>query len=105
LFRLYNFPTQKKIELLATVESHYQKPEEIKIQSPDVYVNKAVSLFFLLLDILFIYISNVITFPSFLSRNTLSHPHPTPGFYEGAYSPIYPLPSLAFPYTGASSLH
>jgi hypothetical protein len=46
------------------------------------------TLFFLI--ILFIYISNVIPFPSFLSKNPLSPP------------PTQPLPFLvlAFPYTG-----
>jgi hypothetical protein len=39
---------------------------------------------------LFIYISNVISLPSFLSKNPLSHP-PFPCIYEGAPSPIHPL--------------
>ena len=60
--------------------------------------------FFFLLDIFFIYISNIIPFPGFSFENHLSHP-PSPCFYEGV-SPLFhplPLPSLAFPYTGASS--
>ena len=64
-------------------------------------------LSFFLLDILFIYISNVISFPGFPSGNPLSHP-PSPCFYEGASPPIHPpthshLPTLALPYTKASS--
>ena len=49
-----------------------------------------------LLDIFFIYISNVIPFPRFPSKNPLSPP-PSPCF------PTHPLPFLilAFPYTGA----
>ena len=47
-------------------------------------------LSFFLLDILFIYISNVIPFSTFPSRNLLSHP-PSPCFYEGAFLPTYPL--------------
>lgn len=43
-----------------------------------------------LLDILFIYISNAICFPSFPSENPLSHPTSS-CFYEGAPSPTYPL--------------
>ena len=42
-----------------------------------------------LLDILFIYISNVISFPSFHSSKPLSHP-PSP-CYEGAQTPAHPL--------------
>jgi hypothetical protein len=49
-----------------------------------------VFLFLFLLDILFIYISNVIPFSGFPSGNLLSHPS-SPGFYEGAPPPIYPL--------------
>jgi hypothetical protein len=48
-----------------------------------------------LLDIFFIYISNVIPFPSFPSEN-LPIPH------SSSCSPTHPLPFLAltFPYTG-----
>jgi hypothetical protein len=51
------------------------------------------------LDIFFIYISNVIPFPSFPSENPLSPP-PSPS------SPTHPFPFLvlAFPYTGAKSI-
>jgi len=41
-----------------------------------------------LLDILFIYISNVIPFPGFAPRNPLFHPF-FPCFYEGAPPPIH----------------
>ena len=44
---------------------------------------------FLLLDNFFIYISNVITFPGFPSRNPLSH---IPSFCEGAPPLSHPLP-------------
>jgi hypothetical protein len=44
-----------------------------------------------LLDILFIYISNVILFAGFLSANPLSYPTPLL-FYEGAPLPSHPLP-------------
>jgi hypothetical protein len=51
--------------------------------------------FLFLIDIFFIYISNVVPFPSFPSENTLS-PSPSPCL------PTHPLPFLvlAFPYTG-----
>jgi hypothetical protein len=52
--------------------------------------------YFYFLDIIFIYISNVIPSPSFPSENPLSPP-PSP------CSPTHSLPFLvlAFPYTGA----
>jgi hypothetical protein len=48
-----------------------------------------------LLDIFFIYISNIIPFPSFPSENPLSPP-------RSPCSPTHPLPFpvLAFPYAG-----
>jgi hypothetical protein len=56
-----------------------------------------------LLDILFIYISNVIAFPDSLThRNTLSHA-PSSCFYEGVYPLLPHLPHI--PYIGASKLH
>ena len=55
------------------------------------------------MDILFIYISSVIPFPGFPSKNPLSHP-PSPCFYEGTPPP--PTHScftdLASLFTGAS---
>jgi hypothetical protein len=53
--------------------------------------------FFLFLDISFIYISNVIPFPSFSPSKYLLSPLSSP------WSPTHPLPFpvLAFPYTGA----
>ena len=59
-----------------------------------------------LMDILFIYISNVIPFPGVPSRNTLPHP-PSPASmmvlpYPSTYS--LHLTTLAFPYIGAASL-
>ena len=60
---------------------------------------------FILLEIFFIFISNIILFPvSFSPRNTLSHPL-SPCFYEGVPPPTYPLlPSC--PILGhLSSLH
>ena len=58
---------------------------------------------FILLDILFIYISNVIPFPDFSPRNTLSHlPHSC--FYQGVPPTIHPL-LPPHTHTGASSLH
>ena len=57
---------------------------------------------FFKLDILFIYISNVIPFPSFPSA-TLSYAL-SPCFYVGGHSPTHScLPPLAFPYTRAMS--
>jgi hypothetical protein len=55
---------------------------------------------FFLLDIFFIYISNVIPF---CSTPSLTHP-PSSCFYEGVPPPTYPLPPPRprFPYTGAS---
>jgi hypothetical protein len=60
--------------------------------------------FLLLLDIFFIYISNVIPFPGLSSKNPLSHP-PSPCLYEGApHLPTHShLPALAVPYNGASN--
>jgi hypothetical protein len=60
-------------------------------------------LFLFLLDILFIYTSNVISFPGFPSTILLSHLS-SPCFYEDAPPHSY-LTALAFPYIGASSLH
>jgi hypothetical protein len=63
------------------------------------------SFFYFLLDILCIYISNVIPFPSFFSGEPL--PPPLPCFYEDAPPPTrtFRLTTLAFFYTGASSFH
>jgi hypothetical protein len=68
-----------------------------------------LSFFFFLLyciflfNIFFIYISNVIPFPRFSPRNTLSLPPP---LLLWGGSPTYThLPTLAFLYTGALSLH
>jgi hypothetical protein len=56
-------------------------------------------LSFFLLDIFFIYISNVISFPDFPSKKPLSDP-PLP-----AHQPTHScFPVLALPYIGASSL-
>jgi hypothetical protein len=55
-----------------------------------------------LLDILFIYISNVITFPGFSSGKPLFHPPPPASMR--VFSHHSHLPTLVFPYTGASSL-
>ena len=50
------------------------------------------------------YISNVFHLPGFSSTNLLSHPPAC--FYKGAHPPTHSsLTALAFPYTGASSLH
>jgi hypothetical protein len=57
-------------------------------------------LYFLLLDIFFIYISNVIPFPGFLSENPLSPPHPS------AHQPTHScFLVLAFSYTGVLIPH
>jgi hypothetical protein len=57
-------------------------------------------LFYFLLDIFLIYISNVIPFPGFPTPN----PYPFP--FSPAHQPTHSqLPALAFPYTGASNLH
>jgi len=60
-----------------------------------------------LLDILFLYISNVIPFSSFPSRTPCLIP---PSLLLWGYSLTHPptpscLPTVAFPYTGALSLH
>jgi hypothetical protein len=52
------------------------------------------------MDILFIYLSNV-NFSSFLSANTISHP-PPPATMRVLSTH---LTTLAFPYTGAGTLH
>ena len=49
-------------------------------------------LFFVLLDIFFIYISNVIPFPRSPSENPLSNP-PSPCFYKGVPSTHSPTPA------------
>jgi hypothetical protein len=66
-------------------------------------------VYLILLDILYIYISNIIPFPGLPSANPLSH-SPLPCFYEGSPPPTaqpmhFYLTALAFLYTGASSLH
>jgi hypothetical protein len=53
-----------------------------------------------LLDIFFIYISNVIPFPRFPLQNP--YPIPPPPSHQPTH---FHFPALAFPYTGASSLH
>jgi hypothetical protein len=57
--------------------------------------------FLFILDIFFIYISNVFSFPGFPSENPLSY-YPVPFYYEGfTYIPYHSsFPVLAFPYTG-----
>ena len=62
-----------------------------------------LEFFFKLLDILFIYISTVICFPGFPSANSLYHPLPL--LLLGCSHTHSHLTTLAFPYTGASSLH
>jgi hypothetical protein len=54
--------------------------------------------FFLKLGILFVYISNVISFPGFSSAYPLSHP---PCFYEGAPTPTH----LLLPHSHSIPLH
>ena len=62
------------------------------------------SNFFFKLAILFIYISNVIVFPGFSSRNPLSHPL-TASMRVLLNPPTHShITALAFSYTGASSL-
>ena len=58
--------------------------------------------------ILFIYISNVIPLPSSPFANSLSHSPPLPPASMGVlpHPPTHScLPTLAFPCTGAPSLH
>jgi hypothetical protein len=65
------------------------------IQSNTQYAMGYQTFFFFqlfLLDILFIYISNVIPFPGFPSRKPVSH-LPSPWFYEGTHPTAYPLPT------------
>ena len=55
------------------------------------------------MDILYIYISNVILFPSFPSGNLSQTPSSC--FYKDVHPPIhFHLPDLAFPYSGTSTL-
>jgi hypothetical protein len=78
------------------------------LDSMDEYVHikvKIHSFIYFLLDIFFIYISNDILFPGF----PLETPYPIP---TPASITVFPYPlthshlfTLAFPYTGASSLH
>jgi hypothetical protein len=55
---------------------------------------------FFLLDVFFNYILNVIPFPYFPSQNP--HPLPTHSAHQPTHSHFL---VLAFPYTGASSIH
>jgi hypothetical protein len=57
--------------------------------------------FILLLDIFFIYISNVISFPGFPSKKT-TYPLLPPPAHQPTHSHF---PALAFPYTGTYNLH
>ena len=78
-------------------------PIPLRTQNSYVCFSSRLLLFFLKIFIgctLFIYISNVILFPSFPSKNRPSH-HPSPCLHEGVPPPTF----LAFPYAGASSLH
>jgi hypothetical protein len=59
---------------------------------------KKVELFIFLLDIFFIYISNVIPFPGFPSENPLPHSLLPPPVHQSTHSCFL---ALAFPYTGA----
>jgi hypothetical protein len=63
--------------------------------------------FLFLLDIFFIYISNVIPFPGFPSENPLSHLPPHIAFMRVLrHPPTHShLTALKFPYTGTSNLH
>jgi hypothetical protein len=59
-----------------------------------------------LLDILFIYISNVTAFPSFPSPKPHSICIPHPSMRLLSYLPTHScLPTLEFPYIGASNFH
>jgi hypothetical protein len=67
-------------------------------------INKIGNLifFFFLLDIFFIYISNVFPFPGFLFRNPLSHLSFPVSMRVLLHSLTHSsLPALAFPYTRA----
>jgi hypothetical protein len=67
-------------------------PFMIEIQIP------FVCFYLFLLDIFFIYISNVIPFSSFLSKNALSPSPSPPPAPQHTHSNLL---ALAFPYTGA----
>jgi len=54
-----------------------------------------IFFFFLFLYWIFIYISNVLSFPGFPQPINLPIPSATPCIYEGAPPPIYPLPLLS----------
>ena len=64
-----------------------------------------LNFFKLLIDIFFIYISNIITFLGLPSENPLSHAPPASMMVFLHPSTHSYLHALSFPYTGASSLH
>jgi hypothetical protein len=70
--------------------------KRIFLQTLSLFYPYLIISFYLifLLDIFFIYISNVIPFPSFPSEN----PYPLPSSH---CSPTHPLPFLILAYTGA----
>jgi hypothetical protein len=67
--------------------AHFGGTEDVLLSLMRIII--IVKLF--LLDILYIYSSNIIPFPRFPSRKPLSHP-PSPCFYEGAPPHAHPLP-------------
>jgi hypothetical protein len=62
-------------------------------------------VFLFLLDIFFIYISNLIPFPGFPSKIPLSHLPPSASMRVFPPPTYSCLPVLAFSYIGASSFH
>jgi hypothetical protein len=69
-------------------------------------IDETVTDFFFKLDILFIYISNVIPLFSFPSTNLLSHLTSPASMRVLPYPPTHShFTTLTFPYTGPSSLH
>ena len=101
-----------KIQEMASTDSHIHTNTNksthtaslfYSVVSQNVFI--VVCVYVCVLDILFIYISNVIPFPGFPSGSSLFPPS-SPCFYEGAPPPTHSLlPTLAFPYSGALSLH
>jgi hypothetical protein len=81
-------------DIIATQEMVSRKVTNVFKQGRQIYYFEIFSLFIeyfiFLLNILFIYISNVSPFPDFPFTNPIYYP-PSPCFYEGAHLPNHTL--------------